>query len=235
MKRFWKSVATEEVDGGWRVTLDGRPVMTPARRPCMLPLAALAAEMAEEWRAVEGELVPRAMPMTRTASTCLDRVAPEIGGVRDMIAAYGASDLLCYRAERPAALAARQATEWDPLLDWCAQYLDARLRVAIGVMPVAQDDTALAALSGHLDRLGPWGITPLAELATISGSLVIALAVLHGRLDGPAGWRLSRIDDEWNIGEWGTDAEAAAQATRREADFLHAARILALLGDKARC
>ena len=118
MKRFWKAVHVETADDGWAILLDGRPVRTPAKRQVIMPIQQMAEEVAAEWDAQEGEVQPLSMSMTRTAATCLDRVAPELDTVRQMIAAYGETDLLCYRAEHPTELIQRQSEAWDPMLTW---------------------------------------------------------------------------------------------------------------------
>lgn len=230
MKRFWKRARTERVEGGWLIRLDSRPVRTPARRLCVVPLAAMADGIAAEWNAQGERIDPLAMPLTRAASTCLDRVMPELGAVRRTVAGYGATDLLCYRAPGPAELALRQAGGWDPLLDWAARALGARLVVGEGVMHVAQPAEAIARLAAEVDALDGWELTALGELTTLAGSLVLALAVCHGRLSAAEAWRLSRIDEDWNVEEWGEDAEAAEQTARRRADFMTAADLLRLLG-----
>ncbi|MHA1109295.1 MAG: ATP12 family chaperone protein, partial [Alphaproteobacteria bacterium] len=218
MKRFWKSVETQATDGGWRVLLDSRPVNTPARRPCVVPVEAMASEIAREWDAQEGEVVALSMPMTRTAATCLDRVAPEIAAVAESVATYGAADLTCYRAGHPAGLVTRQKLGWDPLLAWSSEALDAPLSAHPGVIHVSQPAAAIEALAARVRRLDAWALTAVADLTTISGSLLIALAVLERRLEAPQAWRLARIDEDWNVEEWGEDADAAALAARREAD-----------------
>lgn len=229
MKRFWTSADSVEVPEGWAVHLDGRPVKTPARREVVVPVPQMADRIAAEWDAQEGAVNPLTMPMTRFAATCLDRVAPEQAVVAANIASYGETDLLCYRADRPIALIQRQAAEWDPVLDWADQAFGARLRVGAGVMHVAQAPEAVAALAACVATEQAWALTALAELTTLSGSLVLALGVRHGHLGADRAWHLSRIDEQWNIDEWGEDHEAAQQAARKRADFLHAAEVLALL------
>ena len=230
MKRFWKQARVEQVEGGWLVRLDERPVRTPARRLCVVPVAGMADGIAAEWNAQKERIDPLSMPLTRAASTCLDRVGPEIASVRRTVAGYGGTDLLCYRAPEPAELAARQARAWDPLLDWAAQVFGARLAVGEGVMHIAQPPETVARLAAEVRTLDAWELTALTELTTLTGSLVLALAVLHGRLPPGEAWTLSRIDEQWNIEQWGEDAEAARQIARREADFLAAAQLLRLLG-----
>ncbi|MEO1459225.1 MAG: ATP12 family protein [Pseudomonadota bacterium] len=234
MKRFWSETRVVAAEGaGFTVHLDERPIRTPGRAELALPTRALAEALAAEWDAQTETVDPRAMPLTRAANTAIDRVLPERAAVAAAIAEYGESDLLCYRAPYPDELAAEQAAGWDPLLDWAAEALGARLATGAGVMHVAQPPAAVAALAAAVGRLDPWGLTALHELVSISGSLVLGLAVLEGRLAPAAAWRLSRIDEDWNIREWGEDAEAAASAARREADFHAAARLLTLLRTEA--
>ncbi|MBK0398995.1 ATPase [Limibaculum sp. M0105] len=229
MKRFWKEARPHEVEGGFEVRLDARPVRTPAKAPMILPTRALAEAVAAEWSAQGDEVRPAEMPLTRAANSTIDRVIAARREVAKAIAAFGETDLLCYRAPFPPELADQQAAGWDPMLDWADEALGARLLPGEGVMHVAQDPAAVAALARAVDAHDPWELTALHELVTLSGSLVLGLAVSHGWLDAPEAWRLSRIEEAWNIREWGEDEEAAAQACRREADFGHAARLLGLL------
>lgn len=229
MKRFWKTVTTEETPDGWRVLLDGRPVSTPARRPCVVPLAEMAAAIAEEWAAQKDQVRPQDMPMTRTAATCLDRVEPQELAIRETLATYGETDLLCYRATHPDALIHRQQEAWDPVLDWAADKFDAPLVRGAGVMHISQPARSVANLANALAACTPWQLTAMADLIQMSGSLVLALGVLHKYMEADQAWALSRIDDQWNIDEWGEDAEAAADAAKRMADFKHAARVLKML------
>lgn len=229
MKRFWKETRAEEVEGGWGITLDARPVRTPARHAVVVPVRAIADEIASEWDAQEGKVDPRTMPMTRMAATCLDRVAPEMTTVADSVAAYGETDLLCYRADGPAELVQRQEIGWNPALDWVAERYGARLNVGAGVMHIPQPPSACASLRNAVTAEGAWGLTSLSELTTLSGSLVLGLAVRHGWLGAEEAWALSRIDEQWNIEQWGDDEVAAAQSAKRYADFMLAARTIALI------
>lgn len=229
MKRFWKKTSVEQAADGWAVLLDDRPVRTPAKAQVILPLEIMAREVAAEWDAQDEVVSPLTMPMTRTAATCLDRIAPEMAAVQQMVAAYGETDLLCYRSAHPQALADRQAYGWDPVLHWAKEVLAAPLKTGTGVMHVPQAPASITALSEIVSAQDSWTLTGLADLTTISGSLVLGLAVLHGHLSAPEAWSLSRIDETWNIEEWGEDDEAAKQAAMKEADFLHAARVLEMM------
>lgn len=232
-KRFWAEARALPVPGGWGVTLDGRPVRTPAKAALVLPTQALAAAIAAEWDAQQGGIDPRTMPLTRAANSATDKVTPQFAEVAEIVAAYGGSDLLCYRAPGPDALVARQAAGWDRWLDWAADRAGARLATAAGVMHVPQDAACLAALAAPLRALSPFELTALHDLVALSGSLVLGLAVAEGALDAETAWELSRIDETWQAEQWGEDEEAAAMAAAKRADFLQARRFLTLLRQPA--
>ncbi|MGR3465938.1 ATP12 family chaperone protein [Limimaricola sp.] len=229
-KRFWKEATAAPAEGGWQVLLDGRPVRTPAKAALVLPTQALAEAVAAEWQAQEERIDPGAMPATRTANSAIDKVTATRAEVAEMLAAYGGSDMLCYRAESPAELVARQAAEWDPLLDWAAARFDARLAVTAGIMPVAQERAALERLGAPVHAMEPFALSAFHDLVALSGSLVLAFAVTEGRCEPQEAWRLSRLDEEWQIEQWGVDDEAEALAQRKRAAFLDAARFWELLG-----
>ena len=230
-RRFWNEATVAPVEGGYEVRLDGRPLRTPGKLPLVLPTRALAQALAEEWDAQAGAIDPGAMPLTRAANSAVERVAAQFDAVADMLAEYGGTDLLCYRADHPVELTVRQAECWNPWLDWARDDLDAPLRVTQGVIPVAQDPAALDRLRARLGRLTPWQLTGLHDLVTLSGSLVLGLAVLEGRLDAEAAHRLSRLDEEHQAEIWGHDEEADAAAAARLQALRNAARLLALLAD----
>lgn len=229
MKRFWTEVTVVPETAGFGLRLDGRPVRTPAKLCCVLPSRALADAVAAEWAAQQGEVKPAAMPLTRAANTVLDRVAREYDAVAGAVAAYAGTDLICYRAPHPEGLVRRQAKIWNPLVRWSAEALRAPLVLAEGVIHVAQPEASLARMGAAVRAHDPWELAALHDLVTISGSLVIGLAVSHGRLAPETAWTASRIDEDWNIAEWGEDAEAALAAARRRTDFLDAARLLRLV------
>ena len=228
-KRFWTDVTVEAASDGFAIRLDGRAVKSPAKTEVIVPSQALAEEIAAEWRAVEEVIDPTLMPFTRAANAALDKVSAQFQEVADMLAEYGGSDLLCYRAEGPASLVARQAASWDPLLDWAAETFGARLTPTSGVMFTTQDDAALAALRTRVHTMTVWQLTAFHDLVALSGSLVVALAVVQGRIDAEAAWDLSRIDETCQIQHWGEDEEAQQVAALKRADFMRAATLWRLL------
>lgn len=229
-KRFWKQATATETEGGYTVQLDGRPVKTPAKTLLVVPTLAMAQAIAAEWEAQTGAVKPETMPFTRSANSALDKIIPQFQDVADILAAYGGTDLLCYRATGPEALVARQAATWDPLLDWSAAELGAPLRATAGVMHIAQDDRSLQNLRALVMTLSPFQLAGFHDLVAISGSLVLGFAVTRGRLAPQAAWEASRIDEAWQTEQWGEDEEAAASEAVRHADFLQAARFYALCG-----
>ncbi len=228
-KRFWKEATVVEAEGGFTVLLDGRAVKTPAKAALVVPTRAMAEAIAAEWQAQEKEVDPRTMPVTRSANAAIDKVAVQKEEVCQMLADYGGHDLLCYRAIGPRELVQRQAAAWDPVLNWCDQQLAAPLASGQGVMHVEQPGQSLAKLTDEIKRLDSFEVAALHDLVTISGSLVLALAVLHRHLSAQAAWALSRVDEEFQIEQWGHDKEAAAAALAKEWAFLNAALILEML------
>ncbi|MCC6863334.1 MAG: ATPase [Rhodobacteraceae bacterium] len=229
-KRFWKKALVEAVEGGFTIRLDRGFVKTPAKALFVVPTRGLADAIAAEWEAQSGLVKPETMPFTRFANSALDKIVPQFDAVVDMLAAYGSTDLLCYRAIGPDALVERQALAWDPLLDWSAQALDAPLVSSAGVMYLAQQSESLERLHGLVADLDPFQLAAFHDLVSISGSLVLAFAVTRGRLTASEAWALSRIDEAWQVEQWGEDEEAAAFEAVREADLLQAERFYALCG-----
>jgi chaperone required for assembly of F1-ATPase len=229
-RRFWREVEIRPVDDGFAIHLDGKALRTPAQKPLHLPTRALAELVAAEWDAQEGVIRPDTMPATRAANAAIDKVRVQAAEVGRLIAEYGATDLLCYRAEAPAALAERQAAAWDPLLAWAARRFGVSWRVTAGVMPCAQPQATLDRLAAHVGGLGTFELTALHDLVALSGSLVIGLAVSERHAPPEDLWEASRIDEEWQIAQWGEDAEAAAAAAARRRSFHDAARFFLACG-----
>lgn len=228
-RRFWTEATVAPCDGGWQVLLDGRPVLTPGKQPLRLPSHPLAEAVAAEWDAQGEVIAPLSMPLTRAANSAIEKVAPQFDAVADMLASYGATDLLCYRATAPAELVQAQAQAWDPLIDWAQDSYGIELNVTQGVMPVTQPAPTLAALRARLDPLTPFQLTGLHDLVTLPGSLILGLAVYEGRLDAEQAHGLARVDEDYQASVWGADAEAASAAAGRLQAMRDAERLLQLL------
>ncbi len=192
-KRFWTETAVAEAEGGFTVTLDGRALRTPAKAPLVVPTRALAEAIRDEWEAQEEKADPATMPLTRTANSAIDKVSAQHDEVAAMLAAYGETDLLCYRAEGPDALVARQEEGWNPLLDWAAEALGARLEPVSGIMPRDQDTAALARLKQRTHAFDAFELAAFHDLVALTGSLVLAFAVEQKHTTPETAWALSRM------------------------------------------
>lgn len=226
---FWKEVGIAPVKGGFAIELDGRGVRTPAKAPLVIPTRALAEAVAAEWAAQEEKVDPATMPFTRLANSAIDKVAVQFAEVAQMLAAYGGSDLLCYRADHPQALVARQAEAWDPILAWAAEALEAPLQVGAGLMHVAQPEASLEALTRRVTAQSPFELAAFHDLVAMSGSLILAFAVTHGRLSADEAWALSRLDESWQAEQWGKDEEAESLAAQKSGEFSRAAAAFSFL------
>jgi chaperone required for assembly of F1-ATPase len=231
MRRVYKSVETRPAADGWGVALDGRPLRTPARRELSVPSEPLAAAIAAEWDAQATDIRPETMPLTRLAATAIDRTAMQRAATVAEIANYVATDLVCYRAEHPAALAARQDAAWQPLLDWAAGRYDAGLAVTVGVVPAAQSPVSLKTYAGIVAALDDFRLTAVQAATAACGSLIIALALVEGCIDAASAFAASQLDESFQIEAWGEDPEAARRRRALAADIAAAARFLELLRD----
>ena len=229
MKRFYKYAAAAPAEGGHQILLDGRPVKTPARAPLTLPTAALADAVAAEWNGQGDRIDVRAMPLTGLANAAIDQVAPDRAAFARGLALFGESDLLCYRAEAPEALVARQAALWDPILSWARRRFDVNFEIVCGIMHRPQPAHTIAQLGHAVAVLDPFALAALSPMVTIGGSLVIALALAEAAIDLDSAWAAASLDEQWQIEQWGEDAEAAARLAGRRAEFEAAHRFLKLL------
>jgi chaperone required for assembly of F1-ATPase len=222
-KRFWKEAKAVKLDNGFSVELDSRSIKTPAKTPLLVPTLQLADAIAKEWDAQDGQIDPATMPVTRMANSALDKVATQFSDVANMLAAYGDSDLLCYRATHPEELVARQAQRWDPVLNWANDSLHARLKPVSGIIHQPQDQAAIEILSKRVFALSSFELAAFHDLVAISGSLVLGIAVTDNWLTAEAAWDLSRLDELWQEEQWGSDDEATDLAAKKKDDFLNAA------------
>jgi len=230
VKRFWTDVSVGQETGGWSIALDGRPVRTPARASLVVPNKALAEAIAGEWRDVEGEIDPRAMPLTGLANAAIDRVAPDKDTFATGLARYAEADLVCYRADNPDGLVERQAESWDALLAWARRRFDVDFVTTSGVAHVEQLPATVQRLAHAVASLDAFRLAGLSPLVTIGGSLIAALAVLEKAITPDEAWQAVSLDERWQLEQWGSDAEAEAALDNRRRDFMAAARFLELVG-----
>jgi len=224
-KRFYERAHIGEGEGGFAVLLDGKPVMTPARRALAAPSRALAEAIATEWNLQADVIDPEKMPLTRLANVAIDAVAAAPRPVAGEIEKYLGSDLIVYRADGPEGLIERQSLLWDPVLGWARDELGARFVLAQGVMPVAQPREAIAAAARAIPS-EPWRLTAAASVTALTGSGLLALALSAGAFDADAVWAAAHVDEDWQMSQWGRDEVALQRRAAREAEFRAAALVL---------
>jgi len=224
-KRFYASAGIAETDGGYAVTLDGKPIKTPSGRQVIVPVRSIAEAIAAEWNAQSEIIDPLTMPLTRFANSVVQGVVDKVNAVADDVAKYLGSDLLFYRAGHPETLVGREAERWDPILFWAADALGAHFILAEGVVHVRQPDAAIAAARATLPT-DPWQIAALHVITSLTGSALLALALFHGVIDQDEAWAAAHVDEDWNAEKWGVDEEVASRRAARLVDYKAAARIL---------
>jgi chaperone required for assembly of F1-ATPase len=227
-KRFYTSAGVAEADGGFAVTLDGKPIRTPSGRQVIAPTREIADAIVAEWNAQGDMINPLSMPLTRFANSVVEAVADRVDAVADDVAKYLGTDLLFYRAGHPEALVAQEAAHWDPIVFWAADALGAHFILAEGIVHVTQPEQAVAAARGTFPS-DPWSVSALHVVTTLTGSALLALALAHGVRDPEQVWAAAHVDEDWNIEKWGMDEEVAARRAARLVDFRAAVRILTAL------
>ena len=227
-KRFYAHAGVVQGSDGFAIALDDKPIRTPSGRQVVAPVRVIADAIVAEWEAQQEFIDPLTMPMTRFANSVVDAVADRVEAVTSDITKYFQSDLLFYRAGHPAALVAREAAHWDPPLFWAADALGAHFILAEGIMHVRQPDSAIAAARAALPA-DPWSVAALHVVTTLTGSALLALALLRGVLDQDQVWAAAHVDEDWNIEKWGVDEEVAARRAARLVDFTAAAGIIEAL------
>jgi chaperone required for assembly of F1-ATPase len=224
-QRFYVNASIVAVAEGHAVRLDGKPIMTPARRALVVPAPALAVAIAAEWDSQREMIDPAKMPLTRLANVILDGVVQRPLPVAAEIAKYLASDLLFYRAASPQGLVERQRFHWDPVLSWAADALGARFESTVGVTHVAQPEVSLKAAASAIPG-DAWRLGAAHSVTTLTGSALLALALVRGRLSAEQAWGAANVDEDWNMERWGRDEQTLARRTIRSAELHAAATVL---------
>ncbi len=228
-KVFWSEVTVGKVEEGFAVLLDGREVRTPLKSKFYVPTEALAQEIAKEWASLNEKVDPEKLPLTKMANAAIDKVSVQSDVIIPMLAEYATTDLLSYRADGPEGLIALQKQVWDPLLDWFDDRYGVRLKTGAGVMPIEQAPDVLGVCSEILQKYTAFELAAVYDLISLSGSFVIGLAVADKHLSAEDAWTASRIDEDWQIAQWGEDEEATALTETRRVAFMRSFFVLELM------
>nr|WP_298104878.1 ATP12 family chaperone protein [uncultured Shinella sp.] len=226
-KRFYKEVSTDKAEEGFRILLDGRPVRTPGKKLLAVPTQAIADRLMAEWDAQAEEIDPAKMPVTRLVNTAIDGVTENLDAVFDEIVRFAGTDMLCYRADSPEGLVARQRDGWDPVLRWAADGKGIRFILVEGVMHQEQPAPAIEAYAAALSAWrDPLALACVHTVTTLTGSALLGLAFAEGVIDADKAWSLAHIDEDWQIEHWGTDEEAFHRRELRREELDVAASVL---------
>ena len=226
MKRFWQDV---RIGVDRSILLDTRPVRTPGRAPLILPNDALAEAVAAEWRAVDGDVDPRAMPLTGLSNAAIDIVTSDPGRFAAGLAAYAESDLVCYRADSPDPLVERQQAAWDPVIEWVRARYDSHVETTAGVMHVAQPPATIERLGSAIAGHGAFTLAGASPIVTLTGSLMLTLALIERAFDTDMIWAAAHVDEDWQAELWGSDDLATATRAVKRVEFDAAVRFLSLV------
>jgi chaperone required for assembly of F1-ATPase len=229
VKRFYKTVTAVPAGEDFEIHLDGKPIRTPGRALLTVPTQALADTIVEEWDAVKENVEPHMMPVTGIAYTAIDYMPAHRGEVVDAVAKYAETDLVCYRAEGPRKLQEMHANAFDPMVEWLEERFGVRMAVTQGVIPVTQDPAHLAAIREVIDGIDDLRLAALREIATITGSAAITLALWDNAIDPDMAWSVAQVDEDYHIGMWGEDPQAAIARQARRRAMMAATKVLSSL------
>ncbi len=232
MKRFYKTVTIAETSlDGFQIHLDGRPIRTPAKSLLQLPSEELAIVVADEWSLQGEDIAPATMPFTQLANSALDLLGEHRQKVIAVMVDFINADLICYRAKNPKDLVENQSKHWQPLVDWFNMEFDTQLVVTTGILHVPQNREVANKLDEKFAKYSDFQITGLHELATITKSITIALAVVQGRITTEQAWQAAHVDEDHQAGRWGEDDEAAERAAALQKAFGEAAELWKMVSD----
>jgi len=230
-RRFYKEVTVQQRDGAYILLLDGRSAKSPGGNQLALPSSAAARALADEWAAQDETIDPAAMPLTRIVNSAIDGVACRLDATVDEIARYAGADLVCYRAPEPRTLSEAQAAAWDPILAFARKKLGAHFICTEGVVFVEQPEPARVAVKEAIKRIAnsgqaaPFALAALHVMTTLTGSVLLALAAVHGAHTPAEAWTAAHVDEDFEMRAWGEDAEALRRRARQWREMEAAARL----------
>jgi len=225
-KRFYETVSVKTEDAGFGVLLDKAPVRTPLKRVLVLPNTDFAEMIAGEWDAHEEYINPYTMPLTRLANSAIDQIADDTEQVVDEITGFVGSDMLCYRADEPELLVDRQKAHWDPVLREIEQMLDVTFVLINGIKHQRQADETIRVFKSALALATPFQLAAMQLITSLTGSGLLAYGLYAGALGQAAAWDAAHVDEDWQISQWGADADARDRRAARLLEFNAACNVL---------
>ena len=226
--KFFKEARAEQIADGVRIILDGRPLKTPKKAALIVPTEALGLVIAAEWNGLGEKIDPERLPLTKIANTVIDGLVGREQDLHEDLVRFISNDLLFYRAGSPVELDQRQRDAWDPVLAWAEERFGATFRLTEGVMPIEQNLVSVAKVASALSGADAMKLAPVHVMTTMTGSALLVIACLEGRLTVDEVWAATHVDETWQEEQWGEDREALARRAMRRAEFNAAVRFLEL-------
>lgn len=218
MKKFYKNAEAGAAPGGYVIRLDGKTLKTPLQHPFILLSPSLAAEIAQEWNVQKDEIAPASMPLTQLVYTMIDKGhGSDRAAMTAEIAKYAGSDLVCYFATHPADLVARQEKAWRPLLEWMRAEHDVAFETVSGIQYINQPQEAVKKIGKLVADMDAADFTVMQAATGLFGSPVLALALLHKKINAEEAYQAAMVDEIYQLDKWGEDALA-----RRKLDHIRA-------------
>jgi chaperone required for assembly of F1-ATPase len=227
-KRFWKNAHVVSSETGYLIKLDDKILKTPAKKQMLLPTEALAKKVASEWGEQVEEIDPTTMPFTKSSNAALDKVSEQFEEVSSLLGEYGDTDLLYYRADSPPELQKRQKTGWDPIVNWAENTFKVQINCGTGIVYIPQDTKLFSEINIKINSLSIFELAAFYDMVSITGSLILGLAIINGRLSAEEAYQLSRIDEQWQLEQWGEDEEAQVASNKKNIAILHSEEFFAL-------
>jgi len=231
VKRFYENVLVDIENDQYKVLLDNRVIKTAAGQPLMVRKRRLADAIRDEWSSQVEEIDRPAMTMTNLACGAIDAGAEGAKLARDEMLNYLQTDLLCYRADMPAALVSRQEEVWDPYIGWIESAFGTRPKVTQGIQAIGQPIELINIITSHFDKIEPDILLAMQRVVSIAGSAMLGLALWHSVRSPSEIFEASRVDEAFQIERWGEDAEASARTDGIRNEFLALANYIDLLRD----
>ena len=232
LKKFYKKASVKGKKAPFSIALDGMVMKTPLKATLEIPSRALAKAIAGEWNAQEEFVEPNLMYLTKYANTAIDRVETRKDNIVDEIVAFASSDMVCYRANTPQGLVDMQASAWDRVLEWASERHGLNFICVAGIVYASQPEATLVTAHGVLSAHDAYMLTAIHNLTTLTGSALLAMAVVEGAITDDEGWSAAHVDEDWNISQWGDDDEAIQRRTFRKTDMMAAVHLLETLDEQ---
>ena len=228
MKRFYKDVSVCEKEDHFAVLLDGKTIKTPEKKLCVMPTEVMANKIAEEWREQGEDINPGSMPITKLMNTAIDRVGGRRTELIEELVEYAGTDQLCYRADHPPELIEQQNSCWDPLLKKITVAHGVELKTTCGVVFVQQPKEQMDKIRNYLAAIGDFPLMAFYMMTTVTGSVTIGINLFEGHITADEAWNAGQLDENFQISQWGTDAEAEERRNNLKLELDNANLFLSL-------